>query len=758
MVTGIAEIFAGLGLVMEAPFVGLPMIIHGMASSISAALSVVVGLVTDTFTTIYNVIKGTIDMAISILETAIKSVVGLTKSLLGFNQAGNQTTSVLQQWLWYAGALVGMGSALGAITFGTKLASEAEQAEVSFTGLMKSADKAKHFLKDLFDFAAATPFEFPQLKTAAKSLMSAGFAAKDVIPMMRTIGDVTSAMGTGAEGVQRATYALMQMRNVGRIMGDDMRQLQNAGIPAQQILSKALGKTGEQIHKLAQEGHLGQKEMELFFAALKSGKGLEDFAGGMEKQSKTLQGLFSTLKDVTGGTLTKIMTDVIEALKIKDLLVYITDTMQKYTQVVIDSVKNLIKFVTPYAKELWGWLTNDGGIYATVASIIVLLQMLWGPILTTMGFLAGMFSPFLITGALVTQLLAKMVKDLGGFANTWKYLKPIVIQTWNTIVVAVRQIQAVGSKAFQSLWSLIQKTFKGILGDTISTWESVRDTILDALIWVEVGFNNLESVIGVIWENVKYQAVAAFEMIIYYIDVALPIGLNQLSARFKALWNWFVDSAIAAFHDVTVLLIALQYSWPLLLTGMLTFDDLYKSASKFFADVPEMAQVAGSKLPERVIKPLEEALGKSSKQMTENLGKDLHKQFDALSKTRKLELLKIVPPDLAKIIDPLGDYSKDLGRTLSQATGDLKKANPFDAIKAGGNEAYKFIAEYAQGTGRQGTQTPQAATAKNTDEIKKNSKKTVTILERINDTLDRMNEKESFVLNNGINLSTVGSV
>ena len=98
------------------------------------------------------------------------------------------------------GSLTGLAfkaAGVAAVGYGLKVASANEQAKISFTTMLGSAQKADVFLKQLQRFAATTPFEFPELQTAAQSLISAGIQANKVIPIMRTLGDVTAGMGTG---------------------------------------------------------------------------------------------------------------------------------------------------------------------------------------------------------------------------------------------------------------------------------------------------------------------------------------------------------------------------------------------------------------------------------------------------------------------------------------------------------------------------------------------------------------------------------
>jgi tape measure domain-containing protein len=213
-------------------------------------------------------------------------------------------------------ALVGAGAA--ATAYGLKVASSNEQARISFTTMLGSAAKADKFLRELQRFAATTPFEFPELQKAASSLISVGVNAEDVLPIMRTLGDVTSGMGTGAEGVDRATRALQQMQAAGRITAEDLNQLRDAGIPLSAIfdaIGQKTGKSAEEIAKMSRTGKLGRVELNALMDALESGRGFEKFNGLMEQQSQSLAGMWSTLKDTFGQGLAQAITPAIPIIK-----------------------------------------------------------------------------------------------------------------------------------------------------------------------------------------------------------------------------------------------------------------------------------------------------------------------------------------------------------------------------------------------------------------------------------------------------------
>jgi tape measure domain-containing protein len=208
------------------------------------------------------------------------------------------------------GAVFG-GAAAGAGLFGLKTASSLEQAQIGFTTMLGSAEKAQTFIAQMTDFAKKTPFEFTDVQTAASQLLAFGFASKDVLPTLTAVGDAAAGLGTGAEGVSRITKALGQIKAKGRIQSDELLQLYEAGIPALDLLAKKLGKTTKETQEMVTDGLV---PADTAITALTEGME-QRFGGLMEKQSHTLGGIFSNLKDNVTLGLATAMKPVTEELK-----------------------------------------------------------------------------------------------------------------------------------------------------------------------------------------------------------------------------------------------------------------------------------------------------------------------------------------------------------------------------------------------------------------------------------------------------------
>lgn len=169
-----------------------------------------------------------------------------------------------------------------------------EKASISFTTLLGSTDKAQAHLKALQAFGESTPFEFPDLIKASQRMQAMGFSAESVIPSLRAIGDAVSAVGGGKEELDGVVLALGQMQTKGKVSAEEMNQLAERGIPAWDLLAKAIGKTKEETIKLSEQGRLNGARAVQGITAMMG----ERFGGQMDKMSGTLEGRQSNLNDI----------------------------------------------------------------------------------------------------------------------------------------------------------------------------------------------------------------------------------------------------------------------------------------------------------------------------------------------------------------------------------------------------------------------------------------------------------------------------
>jgi tape measure domain-containing protein len=157
-----------------------------------------------------------------------------------------------------AGALLAAATAgVGIGGWGLKLAADAEMSQVAFETMLGSAEKAKKMLADLKEFGAKTPFEFPQLRDNAKLLLNFGISADQIMPTLQMLGDVAGGDGEKLNGL---TLAFAQMSSAGRLMGQDLLQMINAGFNPLQEISRTTGESMADLKKRMEAGGITVEE------------------------------------------------------------------------------------------------------------------------------------------------------------------------------------------------------------------------------------------------------------------------------------------------------------------------------------------------------------------------------------------------------------------------------------------------------------------------------------------------------------------
>lgn len=209
-------------------------------------------------------------------------------------------------------ALAGGLTAAG--LFGIKIAADFEQTRIAFSGILGDVDKANALLQDLRDFAAKTPFEFTGLAESARALLAVGFTSEEIIPTMETLGNVAATLGVGEPEIKGVVRALGQMRGKGKASAEELQQIseQVPGFSAIKEIAEELGiTTAEAFEQMAKGAIPADVAIEAIL------KGMADFpgaAGAMDRQSQTLNGVMSTLKDTISGIAIDFITPYLPAI------------------------------------------------------------------------------------------------------------------------------------------------------------------------------------------------------------------------------------------------------------------------------------------------------------------------------------------------------------------------------------------------------------------------------------------------------------
>lgn len=167
-----------------------------------------------------------------------------------------------------------------------------EQLAISFRVMTGSAQTGQELTDAIIKLGAETPMTAQQLSKAAQLLLSFGESAENIIPDLKLLGDIT---GGEVNRFNMLALAFAQVGANGRLMGQDLLQMVNAGFNPLQIISQKTGKSMGELRKEMEEGRISFQMVAQAMqeAASEGGR----YFGLMEQQAGSLNGLLSTNAD-----------------------------------------------------------------------------------------------------------------------------------------------------------------------------------------------------------------------------------------------------------------------------------------------------------------------------------------------------------------------------------------------------------------------------------------------------------------------------
>ncbi len=415
--------------------------------------------------------------------------------------------------------------ALGA--FGVKAAADFQQTQIAFEGIFGSAQKANDFLKELQQFAAKTPFEFPELQDSAKNLLAVGFNAKDVIPIMTKLGNVAATLGVGGPAIEGVVRALGQMKGKGKASAEELNQIseQIPGFSAVGAIAEKLGVSVADAFKMMEKGAV---PADIAIQAIL--EGMEKFpgaAGAMERQSKTLNGVISTFKDNFRQALVEGITPFLPAL---------SEALTKATPLITGALKEVVGGITALVAAF-----KDGGKDVTSAGFAGVLERVGLALRAVVDFFRDNSDTIKTVVTTIVGNLVDRFKVLADFFMNGivPALKPVFAAIKDALPDLLKLSDAANdiSLAFLKLVSSALKPILPILGNVIAL----------IIRFAGVVARNKDVVLALVAAFLAFKAVGVITSII-----------GGISTAFKSLQAAiFLTNALIAANPIGAIVIAL---------------------------------------------------------------------------------------------------------------------------------------------------------------------------------------------------------
>lgn len=409
----------------------------------------------------------------------------------------NNLTKIASRWI---AAAASIQTFKGIANLGIEL----ETTRVKYETLLGSMDAANKMIDDLDKFANTTPFDNVGLRKNAELLLNFGINGNKILPTLKMLGDVS---GGNQERMNGMALAYAQMSSTGRLMGQDLLQMVNAGFNPLQIISEKTGRSIIALKKDMEKGLISTKMVEDAFITATSEGGR--FHGMMDKISQKTAGKLSNMLGI---------------LKMK---------VAKWSESNLTPILGRIfDFGTKF-------INGFGVIGNAVKHLIAPLQPLWQAVSSLIGLMFGMNSETFTAESLINKLAAAInwiatpiSIFINGLTTIINWLKPLApILKW--VAIGYGLLTA-------AQWALnIAMTANpiGLIIAGLAALVGIVTYAYDRVGWFRGG-------IMAIWETLKGFGSALKD---YVID-RIKQMLDGISGIGKALWQFFNGEWKAAWE------------------------------------------------------------------------------------------------------------------------------------------------------------------------------------------------------------------
>jgi tape measure domain-containing protein len=219
-----------------------------------------------------------LDAAKTKQEAATKSLENATRA---HGASSNAVGMAITRLKGLAAAYVGFGTVKKSIS----LAIDAEQASASFEVLTGSIEDSTRLLSELRHFSDVTPLSTVGVRDAAKLMLSFNIPLEQVMENLKMLGDIS---GGSQQRFDSLTLAFAQMSAAGRLMGQDVLQMINAGFNPLQEISRKTGESMLELKKRMEDGAISSLEVRDAFMSATSEGG--KYNGMMDRLAETMGG------------------------------------------------------------------------------------------------------------------------------------------------------------------------------------------------------------------------------------------------------------------------------------------------------------------------------------------------------------------------------------------------------------------------------------------------------------------------------------
>ena len=320
-------------------------------------------------------IDRTKDALKGVKDEKIKDV-GLNALANNAGKAAKETKRLKTEQNSLRGVLSGVRSAalaafsIGAVvTFGKAVMKASADMELLKKGLAFTLGNtgAQKLIENMQTLGEKSAYNSNQLIPLARAWITVGDNAQTATAKMKKIVDCASAYGLTEDQMSRVNLALTQMQAKGKVSSEEMRQLAEAGVPAWQLLSTAMGKPVNELQNLAAQGKLTQSSIDMLFDGM-----AQKTQGATNSMANTMEAKFSNIQEAVTNSFAAIGDIIAQGFGVSDILTLagnLAEGMKQHFQNIRDNAKQ-IGVKNAIVKELQGISPVAAAVFNGIATII----------------------------------------------------------------------------------------------------------------------------------------------------------------------------------------------------------------------------------------------------------------------------------------------------------------------------------------------------------------------------------------------------
>lgn len=297
--------------------------------------------------------------------------------------------------------------------------SEIQNLQTSFHILVGEKDKADELFNSIKEFATHTPMQLNDLASAAQTMMGFGLPVEQLMENLKALGDIS---GGDTQRFQSLALAFSQASSAGKLMGQDLMQMINAGFNPLSTMSEKTGKSIAQLKDEMSKGAISADMLRqsLIDATSEGGK----FYGMLDAKSKQLGGAYSNLE----GAINDMFNEIGE----------------KTQDIMAGSIEAATFIVQNYEKigKVLIWLISTYGAYkaAVIANIALEKAQAFNRLASTKGLTAMQ---------LATSILTEKTKALNAvlMKNPYVLVATAVMSAVSAYMIFARRADTAANKA-----------------------------------------------------------------------------------------------------------------------------------------------------------------------------------------------------------------------------------------------------------------------------------------------------------------------